>query len=140
MSLWLLYGLLLKATMTSFSGMGSLPQLRQDLVVTNRVLTDEQLSHAVLLGRSVPGPVGVYVVSAGYLAAGWPGAVVGWVALATPALAAIPLLALVGRWHHLPRVRSGVDAVVIAGAAMLVPAGLQLARDALSQLGPVIGP
>ena len=58
----------------------------------------------------------------------------------TPALAAIPLLVVVARWHHLPRVRSGVDAVVVAGAAMLVPAGLQLARDALLQLGAIMGP
>jgi chromate transporter len=138
-TLWLLYGLLLKATITSFSGMGSLPQVRQDLVVAHGLLTDEQLSHAVLLGRSTPGPIGVYVVSAGFLAAGWPGALVGWLALVTPALAAIPLLVVVRRWHHLSRVRAGVDAVVIAGAAMLVPAGLQVARDALVQLG-AIGP
>ena len=139
MSLWLLYALLLKATVTSFSGMGSLPQIRQDLVVNHQALSDEQLSHAVLLGRSVPGPVGVYVVAAGYMAAGWQGAVVGWMALVTPALAAIHLVAVVGRWHHLPRVRAGVDAVVVAGAAMLVPAGLQLAREALLQLGAAIG-
>jgi chromate transporter len=142
-TLLLLYGLLLKATVTSFSGMGSLPQIRQDLVVTNRLLTDDQLSHAVVLGRSTPGPIGVYVVSAGYLAAGWPGAVVGWLALVTPALAAIPLLVVVRRWHHLPRVRSSVDAVVVTGGAMLVPAGLQLAREAVSQLSSwflVLGP
>ena len=84
--------------------------------------------------------MGVYVVAVGYMAAGWPGAIVGWLALVTPALAAIPLLVVVRRWHHLPRVRSGVDAVVVAGAAMLVPAGLQLARDALLQLGAIIGP
>lgn len=134
MSLWLLYGLLLKATLTSFSGMGSLPQIRQDLVVTHRVLSDEQLSHAVLLGRSTPGPVGVYVVSVGYLAAGWPGAVVGWLALVTPALAAVPLLMVVARWYSLPRVRAGIDAVVVAGGAMLVPVAFQVARDALLQL------
>jgi chromate transporter len=138
--LWLLYGLLLKATVTSFSGMGSLPQMQQDLVVTHRVLSAEQLSHAVLLARSTPGPMGVYVVAAGYMAAGWPGAIVGWLALVTPALAAVPLLVVVRRWHHLARVRSSVDAVVVAGAAMLVPAGLQLARDALLQLGAIIGP
>ena len=140
MSLWLLYGLLLKATVTSFSGMGSLPQMQQDLVVTHRVLSAEQLSHAVLLARSTPGPMGIYVVAAGYMAAGWPGAFVGWLALVTPALAAVPLLVVVRRWHHLARVRSSVDAVVVAGAAMLVPAGLQLARDALLQLGAIIGP
>jgi chromate transporter len=139
LTLLLLYVLLLKATVTSFTGMGSLPQIRQDLVVTNQLLTDDQLSQAVLLGRSTPGPIGVYVVSAGYLAAGWPGAVVGWLALVTPALAAIPLLVVVSRWHHLPRVRSSVDAVVVAGGAMLVPAGIELALDALAQLG-ALGP
>jgi chromate transporter len=138
-TLWLLYALLLKATVTSFSGMGSLPQVRQDLVVTYGALTDEQLSHAVLLGRSTPGPIGVYVVSVGYLAAGWPGALVGWLAMVTPALAAVPLLVVVRRWHHLPRVRAAVDAVVVAGAAMLVPAGLQVARDSILLMRAALG-
>ena len=51
----------------------------------------------------------------------------------TPALA-IPLLAAVRRWLHLPRVRAAVDAVIVAGATLLVPSGLLLARDALTQL------
>jgi chromate transporter len=65
-SLGVLYLLLLKATLTSFSGMGGLAQIRQDLVVTHAVLTDDELSRAVLFGRSTPGPIGVYVVSVGY--------------------------------------------------------------------------
>ena len=134
MSITLLYLLLLKATMTSFSGMGSLPQIRQDLVVTYRVLSDEQLSHAVLIGRSTPGPLGAYVVAVGYLVGGWAGAVVGWLALVTPAFAAIPLLTAVRRYLHLPHVRSAVDAVVIGGATLLIPAAIVLARDAFVQL------
>ena len=35
-----LYLLLLKATLTSFSGLTSLPMVRDDLVVKRRVLTD----------------------------------------------------------------------------------------------------
>lgn len=139
MSLWLLYALLLKATVTSFSGMGSLPQIRQDFVVTSRVLTDDELSHAVVLGRSTPGPMGVYVVSVGYLAAGWPGAAVGWLALVTPALGAVPLLVVVRRWHHLPRVRGSVDAIVVAGGALLLPAAIELARDAVAALAAGTG-
>jgi chromate transporter len=133
-TLWLLYGLLLKATLTSFSGMGSLPQVRQDLVVTYRALGDEALSRAVVLGRATPGPIGVYVVAVGYEVAGWPGAFVGWLALVTPALAAVPLLAALRRWHHLRRVKSSVDAVVVAGGALLVPSAVLVARDALIQL------
>jgi len=87
-----LYLLLLKATVTSFAGMGSLPQIRQDFVVTHGVVTDEQLGQAVVLGRSAPGPVGAYVVAIGYFAGGWPGAIAAWLAMMTPALLVIPLL------------------------------------------------
>jgi len=132
------YLLLVKATLTSFSGMATLPQIRQDFVETRQLMTDDQLTQAVLIGRASPGPVGAYVVSVGYFAAGWPGAVAGWLAMITPALLAIPLLATVKRWLHLPRMRSPVDAVIIAGSALLVPAGVQLARDALLQLWRVL--
>ncbi len=138
MKLVILYLLLVKATVTSFSGMASLPQIRQDFVQTHQLLTDEQLSQAVLVGRASPGPMGAYVVAVGYLAAGSPGAILGWLAMITPAFLAIPLLATVERWLHLPRMRSLVDAVVIAGATLLVPAGLQLARDAIMQLWRVL--
>jgi chromate transporter len=100
-SLLLLYGLLLKAAVTSFSGVGALPQIRQDLVVTYQVMTDEDLSRAVLFGRSSPGPAGLYIVSIGYAVRGMPGAVMGWLALASPAFLAIPMLAVLRRWVHL---------------------------------------
>ena len=138
MSLLLLYALLLKASLTSFSGMAALPQIRQDLVVTHHVLTDEDLSRAVLFGRSSPGPVGLYIVSVGYAARGMPGAVVGWLALASPALLALPVLVLLRRWLHLSRIRSAVDAVIIASATLLVPSGVLLVRDAVMQVLPYL--
>lgn len=134
MNVVVLYLLLLKATVTSFAGMGSLPQIRQDFVETYHLVSADALSEAVLVGRATPGPMGAYVVAVGYLAAGWPGAIAGWLALITPAFAALPLLATVQRWLHLPRVRGLVDAVVVAGAALLVPAGFELARDAIEQV------
>ncbi len=134
MNIAVIYLLLLKATVTSFAGMGSLPQIRQDFVDSYHLVSADALSEAVLVGRATPGPMGAYVVAVGYLAAGWPGAVAGWLALVTPAFAALPLLATVQRWLHLPRVRALVDAVVVAGAALLVPAGVGLARDAVDQL------
>jgi chromate transporter len=138
MTVIVVYALLVKATLTSFSGLASLPQIRQDFVETRRLMSDEQLTQAVLIGRASPGPVGAYVVSVGYFAAGWPGAVAGWLAMITPALLAIPLLTTIERWLHLPRMRSLVDAVIIAGSALLVPAGIQLGRDALVQLWRVL--
>lgn len=137
-SLWLLYALLLKASITSFSGVGALPQIRQDLVVTYHVMTDEDLSRAVLFGRSSPGPVGLYIVSVGYAVRGAPGAVAGWLALASPAFLAIPMLALLRRSLHLARVRSALDAVIVASATLLVPSGFELVRDAISQLASYV--
>lgn len=139
MSIIALYLLLLKATVTSFAGMGSLPQIRQDLVVTHGVITDEQLSQAVVIGRSAPGPVGAYVVSVGYFADGWPGAVAAWLAMVTPALLVIPLVTLLRRWLHVPRVRAAVDAVVIASGVLLLTSVVRMAMDAFDQLTRVFG-
>jgi chromate transporter len=139
MSIIALYLLLLKATATSFAGMGSLPQIRQDLVVTHNVITDEQLSQAVVIGRSAPGPVGAYVVSIGYFARGWPGAGAAWLAMVTPALLVIPLVTLLRRWLHLSRVRAAVDAVVIASAVLLLTSVVRMAIDAFDQLTRVFG-
>jgi len=44
------------------------------------------------------------------------------------------MLALLRRSLHLPRVRSALDAVIIASATLLVPSGIVLLRDALAQL------
>jgi chromate transporter len=49
----MLYALLLKATVTAFSGLASLPVVRADLVVNHHVLTDEQLNTAVAMSRTL---------------------------------------------------------------------------------------
>lgn len=134
MNALLIYLLLLKATVTSFAGMGSLPQIRQDFVETHRAISDEQLSQAVLVGRATIGPMGAYVVAVGYFAGGWRGAVAGWLAMITPALVAIPILALIQRWLHLSRIRAAVDGIIIASAVLLVGSGAALALDAVQQL------
>jgi chromate transporter len=139
MSVLVVYLLLLKATATSFAGMGSLPQIQQDFVETYRFLSDDQLSQAVLVGRATPGPMGAYVVAVGYFAIGWPGAIAGWLAMITPALAAIPLLAAIKRWLHLARMRGAIDAVVIASATLLVAAGVRLLLDGVQQLALLFG-
>jgi len=131
----LLYLLLLKATMTSFSGLTSLPILRDDLVVRYRVLTDRQLNAAVVAGRTVPGPAGVYVVSVGYFVAGAPGAFAGWLAMVTPAFVMIPLLRSFGERADRPLVKSAIECLTLSAAGLVVSATIPLARDALA--GPV---
>jgi chromate transporter len=135
MSALTIYLLVLKATAASFAGMGSLPAIQRDFVVSRRVLSEEQLSQAVLVGRSTPGPLGAYVVAVGYRAGGWPGAVAAWLAMITPALAIVPLMATVRRWLHVPRVRAAVDAVVIASAVLLLISGGRMAFEGVAQIG-----
>lgn len=135
MNIGLLYLLLLKGTVTAFAGLASLPVIQESLVNHYHVLTNEQLNEAVVITRSSPGPVGLYIVSVGYFAAGLPGAVAGWLAMITPALLIIPLVHFVGRRMEHPRVRSVLQTVVIASVGLLLAASIPLGRDGLT--GPV---
>jgi len=132
MSALVLFLYLLKATMTTFSGLASLPVLRQDLVLKHHVLTDQQLNTAVVVTRSTPGPVGLYVVSAGYFVDGLPGAIAGWLAMIAPALVIIPLIHFMGKRATNPRVRSTLQAVVLASAGLLWASSLPLLREAVN--------
>ena len=69
--------------MTAFAGLASLPVIQDSLVTHYHVLTNDQLNLAVVITRSTPGPVGLYIVSVGYFVAGLPGAAVGRLAMIT---------------------------------------------------------
>lgn len=132
MSLILLYFLLLKGTITAFAGLASLPVIQETLVFQYHLLTEQELNEAVVITRSTPGPVGLYVVSVGYFVAGVPGAIMGWLAMITPALLIIPLVHFAGRKIEHPRVKAVLQSVVIASAGLLLAAAIPLARDALT--------
>ena len=127
----LLYLFLLKGTVTSFSGLASLPVVRQDLVIKRGVLTDRQLNAAVAAGRTAPGPNGLWIVSAGYFADGVPGAIAGTFAVITPAFLILPMMHFAGARARTPRVRGAVQAVLLASAGLLISSSLALARDAV---------
>ena len=135
MNVVVLYFLLLKATLTSFSGLASLPMIRSDFVVHYHLLTDRQLNTAVAAGRLGPGPLGIYVVSVGYLVAGVPGACAGWLAMITPAFLIIPMLRFLGKRAEHRRVKSITRTVLLAGAGLMAAAAAPLARDAVT--GPI---
>lgn len=134
MNVVVLYLVLLKATCTSFAGLASLPVVHDELVDKRHVLTDNQVTEAVVITRSTPGPVGLYIVSVGYFAAGVPGAVAGWLAMVTPALLIIPMLGVARRKAEHPRFRSTLQAVVLASAGLLLAAAIPLGRDAITDL------
>jgi chromate transporter len=127
----IIYVLLLKAVGTSFSGLASLPMVRQDFVVRRHAITDAQLNTAVFAGRAGPGPNGIYVVSVGYLAGGPAGAAAGLLATITPAFLILPMMRWVRERAGTPRLRGAIRAVIVATAGLLLSASLPLARDAI---------
>ncbi len=131
MLLWIF----LKSTSTSFAGLASLPEIRHDLVVERQWISDEQLNSSVVITRTTPGPVGVWVVAAGYMADGVPGAIAGWIAMSLPSLVVILLVGYFGKRAEHPRVRGMLQCVVLASATLLVLAAIPIARDALN--GPL---
>lgn len=132
MNFLLLYWLLLKATLSAFSGLAALPVMRDDLVVQHHLLTDRQLNTAVAIGRMTPGPKGLYIVSAGYYAAGTPGVIAAWLSIVTPALAVIPLLRFAAKRSTDPRFQRTLRAVILASAGISLSATLPLGIDALT--------
>jgi len=132
---FLLLWILLKSTFTSFAGLASLPEIRQELVDQRHWATDEDVDQAIVITRTTPGPVGVWVVSVGYMVDGVPGAVAGWIAMSAPSLIVILLVGYFGKRAHHPRVRSMLQCVVLASAALLVLAAIPIGQDALN--GPL---
>jgi chromate transporter len=132
MSVITLYLLLLKATLTSFSGGTSLPSIRQDLVVSRHAVTDAQLSTAIAISRMGPGPNGSYVISLGHYIAGPAGAAAGYLAMITPAWLAILLLRLLeGRTNH-PRWRGAIQGLTAAAAGLMLANGWPIAQNAIT--------
>jgi chromate transporter len=132
MNLFLLYTLLLKASLTSFSGLGSLPMVRDDFVVQLQVLTDRQLNTAVAAGRTGPGPYGLYLVCVAYLVGGIPGAAVGLVALITPSFLVIPIMSWLGKRADNPRVRGAIRGLLLSAGGLLVSSSVPLTLDAIT--------
>ncbi|HYO79784.1 MAG TPA: chromate transporter [Bryobacteraceae bacterium] len=131
MSLLLLYLVMLKATVTTLNGPMSLPLLREELVVKHRMMSDRELAASVTAAQTSPGPMGIYVVSAGYFAAGVPGAIAGWLALVTPAFVAVPLMRSIGRRLEHPRAQRVLDAMVLASAGLIVTSAVPLAQASI---------
>jgi chromate transporter len=91
-----LFLIFLKSSALAVSGLASLPLLRADLVP--RFVTDAAIVQSLAIGRLGPGPNGIYIVSLGYLVAGWPGALYSLIAASVAPLAILPATALARRW------------------------------------------
>lgn len=130
-NVFVLYLLLLKVIVTTFSGLASVPVLRHDLVPQRHLLTDRDLNTSLAIGRTTPGPLGLYVVSVGYFVGRTAGAIAGWLAMITPALIIIPLLEFVRKKAEHPRFRAMLRNVMFASAGLLLWVIIPLAHDAI---------
>lgn len=135
MKFLILYWILTQATVSSFTGLSTLPIVRHELVEKRHWISDQQLNNAILIGRSTPGPMAVYVVSVGQSVAGPIGALAGWCALMTPALAIIPLLRGLGRRTEDPRFKNAIRFIVLAANGYALSTLVALSRSALSGMG-----
>ena len=135
MNLLVLYLLLLKASITSFSGLGSLPMIRSDFVVQRHVLTDRQINTAVVAGRTGPGPFGLYLVCIGYQVGGIPGGISAFLALITPSFLVLPIMHWLGKRADNPHIRDAIRGLLLGSAGLLLAASVPLARDAIT--GPL---
>ncbi len=86
MDLLLYFWLLLKASLFSTGGLGNLPILHEDLLARGWA-TDRQFAEALAVGQISPGPSGLWVISLGYLTAGWAGSMLAVIAICLPPLA-----------------------------------------------------
>jgi chromate transporter len=132
MKFLVLYWYLTQATVSSFTGLSTLPIVQHEFVEKRHWITDQQLNNAILIGRSTPGPMGVYVVSVGQMCGGPAGALAGWLALMTPALSIIALLRGLGNRTEDPRFKNAIRFIVLAANGYALATLYSLSRAALS--------
>ena len=112
-----------QASLITFAGQASLPVLHQELVQHRGWVDAAAISKALAVGRLSPGPTGMYVVSLGYLVAGWPGAFLAMLGATLPPLVVLPLAPLVRRSLHRPWVRGFMQGIGLASAGLLLAVG-----------------
>lgn len=111
--LFMYFLVVLKAQSLSNNGIASLPSLHDDLI-RRGLATDQQFAGSLVVGQMTPGPNGLWVVSLGYMLAGWYGAIVSLVAATIPPLLVLPLDALYRRFGSLPAVEGFVRGLGLA--------------------------
>lgn len=124
-----LFAVLLRDSAFALGGLGPLPLIRQDLVVPG-IATDAQVVQALAIGRLSTGPNGLWIVSLGYLVAGWAGAALALVASSLPALVMVPATALARRYVLSAWFAGLVRGASLATAGLLAATGVSLVLPA----------
>lgn len=106
--------------------------LRNDLVERLGWISEQQLLDAIAVGQFTPGPVFTTATFVGYLAGGFPGAVLATVAIFMPAFVFVALAhPLLDRLIGLAWVRPLLDGVNVAAIGLMAAVAVILSRDAI---------
>jgi chromate transporter len=106
--------------------------LRNEVVDRHGWLTAEELLDAVAIGQFTPGPVFTTATFVGYVAAGFPGAVLATIGIFLPAFIFVAILhPLVPRIRANPWTAAALDGLNVAAIALMAAVSLDLGRDAL---------
>jgi len=119
-----LFLIFLKSSALAVGGLASLPLLRADLVP--QYVTDAAIVQALAIGRLGPGPNGLYIVSLGYFAAGWTGALYALVGASLAPLAILPATSLARRWLLSSWFGGVVRGVALGTAGLLLATGVTI--------------
>jgi chromate transporter len=119
-----LFLIFLKASALAVGGLASLPLLRADLVP--QYVNDAGIVQALAIGRLAPGPNGLFIVSLGYLVAGWTGALYALVGASLAPLVMLPATTLVRRWLLSAWFGGVVRGVSLGTAGLLLATGVTI--------------
>jgi chromate transporter len=121
----LLFGMMVKASLLSFSGMGNVPSLHADLLARGWA-TNRQFVESLAVGQVSPGPTGLWVVSLGYLVDGLRGALLACAAIVIPPLLVVAIERGFQRVRHLSAVKGFVHGLGLGVVGTFVVVLLQL--------------
>jgi chromate transporter len=127
-----LFLIFLKSSALAIGGLASLPLLRADLVP--QYVTDAGIVQALAVGRLAPGPNGLYIVSLGYLVAGWTGALYAFVGASLAPLVMLPATAIARRWLMSAWFGGLVRGVSLATVGLLLATGVTIVNAGGTQL------
>ncbi|HAF09549.1 MAG TPA: hypothetical protein DCK98_05635 [Chloroflexi bacterium] len=127
-----LFLIFLQSSALAIGGLASLPLLRADLVP--QYVTDAGIVQALAVGRLAPGPNGLYIVSLGYLVAGWTGALYALVGASLAPLVMLPATALARRWLMSAWFGGLVRGVSLATVGLLLATGVTIVNAGGTQL------
>ncbi len=128
MNLWVYFGILLKGSLFSMSGLGNVPSVHADLAARGWA-TERQFAEALAVGQVSPGPNGLWVISLGYLTAGPRGAALALVAILLPPMLVLVVERLYQRVRHHPAVEGFVGGRALAAVGIFVLVLLGLLRQ-----------